>query len=154
MASETRGIVARAAAVLAGITTAGGYVHDLSATGRVRIGIPLPGAGPTPCAWLWIDTLRAGYSEELGSWRQDLALGIHVRVPASNGSTDERQLIAVDALDDVVTALRGDRTLAGLVLDSVLVGSAFAGEEAGIPGCAIVEARYECWWIATRAEGV
>jgi len=155
VASEIRGIVAALKAAIVGINGTGSYVHNLSGTGHVRVGTPPDGGGPTPpAAWLWIDALRTGYSAELGGWRHDLALEIEIRVPASSSDTEERQLIATDALDDLVTALRATRTLGGLVLDSLLLGSSFDGEEAGIPGCSLVRARYECWWLSDSTEGV
>jgi hypothetical protein len=153
MASEARALLVAVQALLDGIDGAPDYAFSFA--DAVTIGVPTPNRGAIPGAYLWIDRVDLTHSDELGSWRQQATIGIQARVPHTTATDpQERHLIGLDALDDIVTALRADRTVGGRVLDSDVTATAFDGGEAGLPGCVVVEVQMVAWWIATAHEGV
>lgn len=155
MASDIRGIVGAVKTALAGINATGSYVHNLSATGRVRIGRPTLGDGTAPpSAWVAIGRLDSGQAPQLGRFRRDLVLDIEARAPATTLDTEERELIGSDLLDDICTAIEADRTLGSRVLDVIVTGASFDGDEAGIPGCAVVLAQVSCYYHKNSGAGV
>jgi len=154
MASNTRAILSAVATRLAAINGTGVYVNDLSASGRVRIGSPGIADGTTPpCAWVGVGTLNSEHGPQLGRYKRVLVLDIEARVGA-DGTPDARALAAADLLDDLCATLESDRTLGGTVLDVIVTGASFAGDEYGIPGCAIAMASATVYWHAISGAGV
>lgn len=154
MASRTRSIIAAVKAKLAGINgAAGGYVHDLSQTGRVKVG--RPGKSVTvPCAWVAIGTLESEHGPRLGRYKRTLLVDIEARTPTSVDSAEERGLAAADLLDDIITALEADRRMGGLVLDLKVSGMSVNGDEIQIPGMAVAFGQLEVYWEAVSGAGV
>ncbi len=115
---------------LAGINATGDYVHDLSTAGRVQVGEPVPGRGPSaPCAYLWLSEFTRTYAD-LGSHRLTMRVTIELRLPAAGDTGDARQAAACAGLSDLRVALDVsafadvcDMTIEGAVLDGVHIGA-------------------------------
>ena len=154
MASDTRAVVGAVLDALRAIDGPPTYVHDLSATDRVQVGIPTAESQRYPAVWVALDALETEHGPQLGDYLRRLTLAIEGRAAATADSTEERTLIAADLLDDVCAALEGDRSLGERVNDLLITGIAVDGDEAGIPGVAIAIARVTIEWWATSGEGV
>lgn len=154
MASNVRAIIAAVKTRLALVNGSGSYVHDLSGNDRVKVGRPTPADGRYPCVWLAQGPLSSNHDADLTGYRREFVIDIEGRTTASSDSPEERGLIAADLLDDIVTALEGDRTLGGTVLDITVDGMAVDGDEVGVAGVALMVAQLHCWWLVSEAEGV
>lgn len=155
MASKTRSVLAAVRTALATINGASGYVHNLSATGRVRGGRPTASDGTSPpCAWVALGRLTSSHGPQLGRYQRNLVIDLEARAPSTADTTEEREAIAADLLDDLATAIETDRTLGGLVLDVIVEGATLDGEECGIPGIAVALVQVSVYWYADSAAGV
>lgn len=152
MSSKSRAIVAAIKAQLATIDGTGDYVHNLSLPGRVKVGRP-PQQPTLPCVWIAVASLESSHGPQLGRYRRDLVLDIHARAKSAD-STEERGMVALDLLDDILAALEVDRRLGGLVLDVIGTGMSLDGDEAQIPGCAVAVAQVGVYWHTPSARGV
>lgn len=153
--SRTRAVLSAVKTALASINGAGVYTYDLSADGKVQIGRPAPNQGPTPpCAWVAVGELDSSHGPQVGRYRRDLVVDILAFAPAEADTTEARQFVGADLLDDICAALEASRTLGGLVLDLIVQGGTFNGADAGMPGCAGVLARVAVHWHANSAAGV
>lgn len=133
------------------------YTYDLTATGTVRIGVPDPAqGGPVPAVYLWAGPLAIRYSEEMGSWHQELTLYVHARVPSSTSDPEDRVKAGIRILDDLLLTLRADRDLgSGIVLDSppTDVNSWDLSGVFGMDGLSGCKLTIKPWWIALSSEG-
>lgn len=156
MASVTRGVIGAMKTALQGINGSGGYTCDLSGSDRVKIGRPLKAEGVAPpCAWLAVGQLVSDHGEQLGRYTRTLTVDLEARCPASDSSPEERELIALDLLDDICTALETDRTLGGRVLDIIIQATTATGAgSTGQTGVPRVLAEVVVYWRANSAAGV
>lgn len=155
MASNTRAVLSAVKTALAGINGAGVYTFNLSADGKVQIGRPLSGDGPTPpCAWIAVGTLDSDHGPRIGRYTRNLTIDVMAFAPAESDTTEARQFVGADLLDDICAALEASRTLGGLVVDLIVRAGTFNGAEAGMTGCAGVLAHVDVYWHANSAAGV
>ena len=154
MSSQIRSVVGAVKTALAGINATGAYTYDLSATDRVRIGTPDLTGSLYPCAWIGAPELRSEHGPQLGRYRRSLTIPIWGMAATTSSSTEERGLVGADLLDDLAVALETDRTLGGRVLDIIVQGATFDGDEVGVPGVALAVVSVEVYWHANSAAGV
>jgi hypothetical protein len=142
------------AALLALPNATGSYVHDLSGTGVVRVGQPDPAqGGPAPAVWLWPGPMSIRYADEMGSWIHEFTLFVHARVPSATSDPLDRAKAGIRLINDLLLALRTNRTLTSTVLDTPASGSAWDGAPFGLDGLVGCDLTLKPWWLATTAEG-
>lgn len=155
MSSHTRAIMGALKSALAGINGSGGYTYDLSATDRVKIGRPSLTEGLSPCVWIALGQLDSDHGPQLGRYTRTLSIDLEGRVPLDGGNTtEERELEAVDLLDDICAALEADRTLGGRVLDLIVQGTTVGAGSSANTQPARVLAQIVVYWHANSAAGV
>ncbi len=154
MSSQTRGVLGAVKTALQTINGAGSYTYDLSATDKVKLGTPNMDGSLYPCAWIGAPELRSEHGPQLGRYRRTLTIPIWGMAAATSSSTEERGLVASDLLDDIAVALETDRTLGSRVLDIIVQGATFDGDEVGIPGVGLAVAVVEVYWHCNSAAGV
>lgn len=155
MSSQTRAVMGATKAALQGINGSGNYTYDLSATDRVRIGRPSLAEGLSPCVWIAVGQLDSEHGPTLGRYRRTLTIDLEGRVPLDSGNTtEERELEAIDLLDDISVALESDRTLGGRVLDLIVQGTVVGAGTTANNQPARVLAQVVVYWSANSATGV
>ena len=133
---------------------AGDYWYDFSASGAVRIGIPDPSqAGPVPCVYVWPGEMGIAPSAEMGSWDQELMIQVWARVPSLTSDPADRAKAGLRALNDLLLALRSNRSLSSAVLDAPASGSVWVGADFGLDGIEGCTLTLNPWWLALPTEG-
>ena len=142
MASTIRAILSQVKTTLATINGAGSYTYDLSAAGRVTLGLNVePPMAPYVCIGdpsvdTSVDGMPLGYYERRGT------------IPIlgwidGDGSEGSEMLSACDLLEDLMLALEADRSLNGNVRDLQVSAQTIDGSELQIEGWGLVVASLE-----------
>lgn len=154
MASQVRAVVGAVKSALQAMNGTGAYTYDLSGTSRVRIGVPDLTSSFYPRAYVALDNLVSTHGPQLGRYKRTALINVWAFCASTSSDTEERGLVATDLLDEICTALETDRTLGMRVLDIIIQGATFDGDEEGIPGAAVAVAQVEVYWHANSAAGV
>lgn len=155
MSSTVRAVMGAVKTALATVNGSGSYTYDLSATDRVKIGRPSLTESLVPCVWVSIGQLESDHGPQLGRYTRRLAIDLEGRVALDGGNTaEERELEAMDLLDDVCIALETDRTLGGRVLDLIVEGTTVGAGATANSQPARVFAQVVVYWHANSAAGV
>lgn len=153
MAGEVQAVYDALVTMLQGIDGTGSYTYDFSAaverrrfTGQAA-SVPRVYLSPSePFCQYGID----GFAE-LGSYSLVLQFDLVVAVGAGAANTPENKLsAAVQAMDDVLLAIQGDRGLGGVALDVVPALNSIDGAEVGASSLGIT---YGILTVNTLAPG-
>lgn len=153
MSAAARTIMTQIRTQLAEIDGAGGYVHDVSATGRIVFGFPVSPDGP-PRIYIADLAIESSHDHNLGAYDRRLSCLLMAFVGAASDSTEARMLAALDMADDIATALEADRTLGGNVLDLIVNIQAIDGDELEYQGLGIAQVLLTGNYIAQSGVGL
>lgn len=129
-------------------TGTGDYTYDLTGSDRVKVGRPGLGHARPLSVWLAVGAVDTGEAPQLGRWRRQIVIDVVGFVPAISPDPEDTTYAACDLLQDIVQAVQADRSLGGLVTDLSMEGVALDGDDAGMPGMALVIGQISAYWLA------
>ena len=113
---------------LATISPGGGYVHDLSVSGRVARG-RVDSPPVLPFCTVSCEGFKTSDDSPVGQWRRDHLFILVAWAEVSGTSEKDRDDGAQDLMNDLMVALEADRSLGGNVFDLTIDGDAYHGND-------------------------